>query len=1353
MPVVGVAEILVRPSFDGAQKAISKELTGSADAAGESAGKSAGSKMGAALSKTLKAGAVAAGAAITGVLGTAIVKGFGRMSAIEQAQAKLIGLGNSAGDVKAIMDNALASVKGTAFGLDEAATVAASAVASGIKPGAQLEGVLKTVADTATIAGASMSDMGLIFGSVAARGKLQGDDLMQLQARGVPVLQFLAKHYGITAQAASDMVSKGKVDFENFNAAMKENLGGAALASGNTTVGAFKNMGAALSRFGAALLKDVFPLIGPVFNKITSGLDAATAKVGPFVDKMVTGLRRDVGGALDAFLGGWQNADAQIQSSGMVAFLERTGQIARDAFNGIGPLISGIGEAIGPILPGLASMWDALSPIHLAFEALAPVLPTIVGALAGLGSVVAGALASSLPEVAFAMNSLVAAVSGVLIAVLPSVVQLISGLADALTTAAPVAADLVAALAPLVADVLDKMAPVLADLTATLLPAAVTLLDTTLKIVGPLIDGIASAINNIPGGADTVTTALAAIVGAYTAYQAALAVAATKAWALAAAQSFLTGSGFLSTLVQGTLWFIGLARAQGIAAAAQWALNMAMNNNPVGKIIMLISALVAGLVWFFTQTELGKQIVANVWQFIQDSIRAVGDWFTGTLVPAFQAAVKWVGDAFTWLYESVIKPVWDAIGAAIDWAYNSVIKPMFEGVGTGVNEVGGFFTWLQTAVIEPVFNGIAAVFDWWWNNITSPILNAVIAAVQAVGGWFSWLYNDILDPVFQLIGAAIAWWWNNLAMPTFNAVVGFIRDTLAAVFTWFHDSVVKPVFDAVGAAISWVSDNVIKPVVDAWNIWFGVVLPAMFTWFQTNVIKPVFDAIGNAIKWVSDNVINPVVTAWNMWFGTILPGIFNWLYANVVKPVFDAIGNAINWVWQNVILPVFQAVQNTINAVGAVFNWLYVNAIKPAFDGIGAAIDWVWKNVIKPVFDTISDVVQHRIPDAFEQGKKLIGDIWKGIQDLVKAPIKFVVQTVLNDGLIHAFNDVAGFLGTKKLGLIDLPPGFAGGGYTGDGDKYQPAGIVHAGEFVFTKAQTAKAGVSNLYALASALNGYAAGGLVSPLDHWALAQGYKGDAHNGLDMAAPEGTPIHAAGPGRVSFAGWGANNMGGNEMHIDHPNGLQTWYAHQSRFAAHVGDMVRAGQTVGYVGQTGMATGPHLHYMVLHGGWPNYTDPTPYLTGGGEAGGGSGGGFNPVAAIIDGLMGQFKSAFPQGGFVVDLIGGVAKNIVQGVSDFIEGIFGGKKPDNSTGSAEGIPHLFRDKGGALPEGLSMVLNRTGSPEWVFNRQQLAALDGAVTGGGQTVNNFNGLFGFDPDELLDRQETRRRDALAMEGIYA
>jgi len=91
--------------------------------------------------------------------------------------------------------------------------------------------------------------------------------------------------------------------------------------------------------------------------------------------------------------------------------------------------------------------------------------------------------------------------------------------------------------------------------------------------------------------------------------------------------------------------------------------------------------------------------------------------------------------------------------------------------------------------------------------------------------------------------------------------------------------------------------------------------------------------------------------------------------------------------------------------------------------------------------------------------------------------------------------------------------------------------------------------------------------------------------HMGTDYAAPIGTPVHAAGDGHLSFAGQRGGY--GNAVVIAHSNGVSTLYGHMSRFAAHmrVGAHVQQGDVIGYVGMTGLATGPHLHYEYLMNG------------------------------------------------------------------------------------------------------------------------------------------------------------------------
>ncbi len=99
--------------------------------------------------------------------------------------------------------------------------------------------------------------------------------------------------------------------------------------------------------------------------------------------------------------------------------------------------------------------------------------------------------------------------------------------------------------------------------------------------------------------------------------------------------------------------------------------------------------------------------------------------------------------------------------------------------------------------------------------------------------------------------------------------------------------------------------------------------------------------------------------------------------------------------------------------------------------------------------------------------------------------------------------------------------------------------------------------------------------------------------HNGLDIAADKGAPVFAAASGVVQSAGWGGDY--GNLVVITHEFGLVTRYAHMSKIDVKAGDRVERGLVVGYIGATGRASGPHLHYEVWANGQP--LNPLKFLT------------------------------------------------------------------------------------------------------------------------------------------------------------
>lgn len=117
-----------------------------------------------------------------------------------------------------------------------------------------------------------------------------------------------------------------------------------------------------------------------------------------------------------------------------------------------------------------------------------------------------------------------------------------------------------------------------------------------------------------------------------------------------------------------------------------------------------------------------------------------------------------------------------------------------------------------------------------------------------------------------------------------------------------------------------------------------------------------------------------------------------------------------------------------------------------------------------------------------------------------------------------------------------------------------------------------------------------------PLPNYSVSSGYGSRTaptagatswHNGVDLAAPMGTPIYATHDGVVQFAGF--NNGYGNHIYLSAGNGVTTFYGHNSRNVVSNGQRIRKGQLIGYVGSTGVSTGPHLHYGVqVNGSWVN---------------------------------------------------------------------------------------------------------------------------------------------------------------------
>lgn len=154
----------------------------------------------------------------------------------------------------------------------------------------------------------------------------------------------------------------------------------------------------------------------------------------------------------------------------------------------------------------------------------------------------------------------------------------------------------------------------------------------------------------------------------------------------------------------------------------------------------------------------------------------------------------------------------------------------------------------------------------------------------------------------------------------------------------------------------------------------------------------------------------------------------------------------------------------------------------------------------------------------------------------------------------------------------------------------QYAGLEHDGRM---KAQLLRWGNDGQFFEASGM-GQQRTGLIMPVIGGHITSGFGmrrhpilgySRLHAGIDFGAAYGSPIYAVSDGTVSFAGWHGGH--GNYVRLEHGGGFGTGYGHMSRIAVAPGTHVRAGQVIGYVGSTGLSTGPHLHYELYRNGAP----------------------------------------------------------------------------------------------------------------------------------------------------------------------
>jgi tape measure domain-containing protein len=707
------------------------------------------------------AGVTAVGAAITAMI---LKPGLDRVLNIEDAKAKLKGLGYSIQEVDVIMGSALKSVEGTIYALDEAAGAAGVAVTAGIKPGKELTRYLSLMADAATIAGTDLNDMSSIFGKVQASGKMTGRVLEMMTERNIPMLSWLAKEFGTTEEAMSQMVSSGKVSSEMFQQAIEANIGGAALAAGDTTRGAIANMRTAFARLGAVIMEAVLPAIQAVVRWMRT-----------FTDNISKGIK-DAGGPLEYLNKIFQENEKLIV---IVA-----------------------GALVGALVPALyvtaAGMWATFAPLLpfiAAGAALGGIIYMIVQQLGGWNNTLE-VLQPYLDKAKTAADFLVGAIKK-LVDVITSVISLFTSLPSGVQSTIFKFGGFVA----VTYGAVKALQMFITATKATILWSKAAMLATTnwivsLKnfvfMVGRIVVWLGhEALARIKNLALLAKDTALRIKNSAAINAGALAISrfvlATKQMILTAGQYIVLLARETALKIKSTAQTVAATAATTakmvvdklqmvvtkIATAVQAAFNLVMSLNPIMLIVLAVAAVVAALVLLYTKNETARKIIDAAWQALKQ----------------------------------VFTTVWNAIVSVITWAWNNIISPIWTAVSWYIqNILIPYFTLLWT-IISTAFNVIATIIKWAWDNVISPIWTAI-----------SWYISNVLIPGFKLIWAVVStvfsrvWSWIKSSFDKVKTVFNNVKN-------WITDMVdrFKSILQSIKDALRNVKDAITKPFKEAFD--------------------------------------------------------------------------------------------------------------------------------------------------------------------------------------------------------------------------------------------------------------------------------------------------------------------------------------------------------------------------------------------------------------------------------------------------------------------------------------------------------------------------------------------------------
>lgn len=818
--------------------------------------------------------ALAAGA-LAGPM-TVLKKGWDRLTSIDEAEHKLIALGHTTESVSTIMDNAMSAVTGTAFGFGDAAGQAATLVAAGVQPGADLERVLRLVADSASIAGVDLNEMGSIWGKVAASGKLSGQELEMLLDRQIGLLPGLAEMYGVTADEARKMVSDGKVSFEDFAKVMEDMVGGGAEVMGQSVRASFENVGAAAGRLGEALLKPIFQAAPAFLAGVQKGLGMATDAVKGFQEWLNSGsVAADVLKVALIAIGTTATIGAIVGVVSQLGLMAKAADLATKAlkFLNFSFLMSGPGLIIMGITAVVAAfviLWNKSEAFREFWKGLwewvsTPVLEVVDTLKAAWGEVTAVFRGGD--DGYAALGSLIGDDNAQRILDLFDRIRIAWGELKAAFTGG------------------DDGYGALESLIGT--DAA----ERVITIVGNVKDAWTELWDAFQGG-DSGYGALEQILGSETAETVVNAFARM---------------GDAARLVWDTIKELGSALwqvGQSIASAG-WETMKSVFSALVDVGTSLFSAVmdIAGAVWDLVQA------LAPV---LMPILKVIGIIVGGVIVAAFfllMGALKLVAGLFqvlakviSWLAENVLAPLIGVIADVVSWLVDKLggaISGVVDVVTALFQGIGDVFSWvweqLQAAwdnIGRPVLDFIIGAFEFWWESVTLGF-RLLGATFEVIWTGLQMAWDAWGRPVLDFIISGFEFWWNVI-----KGILDWLRSAWDAAWQWvvekYHQYVV-PVIDWIVQKFGALRDGV-QAALDRVK---GLIQSAAdkVAEFYGRYVQPMVDAVVRGFNRVRDTV-----TGWKDKLVSALSGAGSWLvnagrqvvqgFINGIRSLAGTIGSA-----------------------------------------------------------------------------------------------------------------------------------------------------------------------------------------------------------------------------------------------------------------------------------------------------------------------------------------------------------------------------------------------------------------------------------------------------------------------------